>query len=187
MVKLSKESLASFQSALETIDTTWQTEFNLREVVRQSLGLIKKAKKYKVSWEKIAEILQQSSGSEDKISPESIRQYYFEFSNHSKSRQNKAGKTSQAQNKLKGKSPVNSQVRKGKTNLEDPDTPDSTFLKPQFEAELHIPEISASVSVSTPEISNAEEQGITQPAIPKSIVKKNDDVKEEFNLSRRKS
>jgi translation initiation factor 2B subunit (eIF-2B alpha/beta/delta family) len=80
MVKVSKESLETFQSVLETVDTSWQTEFNLRETVRQSFELIKKAKQHKVSWEKIAEILKQSSGMTDGISPESIRQYYFEFS-----------------------------------------------------------------------------------------------------------
>ena len=102
MVKISKKSLEAFQSALETVDTSWQTEFNLRETVRQSFDLIKKAKEHKVSWEKIAEILKQSSGTTEGISPESIRQYYFEFSKNPDLLLKKKRKS--GQNKKKSKS-----------------------------------------------------------------------------------
>lgn len=102
MVKISKKSLEAFQSTLETVDTSWQTEFNLRETVRQSFDLIKKAKEHKVSWERIAEILKQSSGTTEGISPESIRQYYFEFSKNPDLLPKKKRKV--GQNKKKSKS-----------------------------------------------------------------------------------
>ena len=79
MAKLDRNTLDNFQAALEEVDASWQTEFNLREVVRESFFLIQRAREYKVSWEKIAEVLQQSSDETVSISPVTIRQYYFEI------------------------------------------------------------------------------------------------------------
>ena len=80
MAKLDRTTLDNFQSALAEVDDSWQTEFNLREVVRDSFFLIKRVRDYKVSWEKIADVLKQSSDGNLSISPVTIRQYFFEIS-----------------------------------------------------------------------------------------------------------
>ncbi|MEO1299346.1 MAG: hypothetical protein AAFW75_26960 [Cyanobacteria bacterium J06636_16] len=82
MAKFSRQSVEAFQSELEKIDESWQTEFNLRETVSQSFSQITRARKLKVSWEQIAAILMEASASDEKISAESIRQYYFELTKH---------------------------------------------------------------------------------------------------------
>lgn len=82
MAKFSRKSVEAFQDELEKIDESWQTEFNLRETIAQSFGQISRARKLKVSWEEIAAILIKASESNANISPESIRQYYFELSKH---------------------------------------------------------------------------------------------------------
>ena len=98
MAKFDEQSINKFIGSLEEIDESWQTEFNLREVVKKSYPLIKKAKKYKVSWEKIAKILEESCEGKVSISPVTIRQYYLELSKRSKKSKKslKDSKTSKA-------------------------------------------------------------------------------------------
>jgi len=160
VVKISKESLEAFQSALETVDTSWQTEFNLRETVRQSFDLIKKAKEHKVSWERIAEILKQSSGAIEGISPESIRQYYFEFSKNPDllpKKKRKAG-----QNKKQSKSSTSdisvSTIEEAKP--EPVDINQST----ESQVSLNI----QPVQNSTPETSSPDPEADSQPVEPES-------------------
>ena len=82
MAKFSRQSVEAFQNELEKIDESWQAEFNFRETIAQSFDQISRARKLKVSWEQIAEMLMKASESNANISSESIRQYYFELSKH---------------------------------------------------------------------------------------------------------
>ncbi len=177
MVKISKESLEAFQSALETVDNSWQAEFNLRETVRQSFDLIKKAKEHKVSWERIAEILKQSSGTTEGISPESIRQYYFEFSKNPDllpKKKRKAG-----QNKKKSKSSTSdipvSTIEEVK--------PEPTDINQLTEAQVSLD--IQSIQDSTPEPPSPDFEVHSQPVKPEPDRKAKEDVRSQFNLGRR--
>jgi translation initiation factor 2B subunit (eIF-2B alpha/beta/delta family) len=183
VVKVSKESLEAFQSVLETVDTSWQTEFNLRETVRQSFDLIKKVKQHKVSWEKIAEILKQSTGMTDGISPESIRQYYFEFSKNPDLLPKKKRKSSQNKKKLKDSTIVNSASKIKEINSETTDINQLTSLESKPEVQLNI----QSSLESTAEESNSDSQAATQPVKSEPDRKAKDDVRSQFNLGRRKN
>ena len=99
MPKFSRQVVDAFQEKLGEIDEAWQSELNLRETVLQSFEAIKRARRYKASWQQIADILMSVSDSDEKISPESIRQYYFELVNHPKA----AGKRRVKDPKAKGK------------------------------------------------------------------------------------
>lgn len=81
MPKFSRQTVDAFQEKLGEIDDAWQDEFNLYETVRQSFEAIQRARTYKATWEQIANLLMEVSDSEASISPESIRQYYYEFTN----------------------------------------------------------------------------------------------------------
>ena len=82
MPKFTRETVQAFQEKLGEIDASWQQEMNLRETVLLAFDDIKRARRFKATWKQIADILIEVSDTEDNISPESIRQYYFEFSNH---------------------------------------------------------------------------------------------------------
>lgn len=82
MPKFTRETVQAFQAKLSEIDASWQQEMNLRETVLLAFDDIKRARRFKATWKQIADILIDVSDTEDSISPESIRQYYFEFSNH---------------------------------------------------------------------------------------------------------
>lgn len=185
MVKVSKESLEAFQSVLETVDTSWQTEFNLRETVRQSFELIKKAKQHKVSWEKIAEVLKQSSGVTDGISPESIRQYYFEFSKNPELLPKKKRKSRQNNKKSKDNTSVISASKIEEADSKTSDTNSSTALEVEHESKL----ITQSALENTPEseldTSSSDSQATNQPASPRSERQAKNDVRSQFNLGRR--
>jgi translation initiation factor 2B subunit (eIF-2B alpha/beta/delta family) len=184
MVKVSKESLETFQSVLETIDTSWQTEFNLRETVRQSFELIKKAKQHKVSWEKIAEILKQSSGVIDGISPESIRQYYFEFSKNPDLLLKKR-KSSQNKKKSKDSTFVNSASKIEKIDSETSDINSSTVPELEPESTLNVQSAPEPIPELEPEMPSSESQGVSQSAASKPNHKAKDAVRSQFNLGRR--
>lgn len=186
MVKVSKESLKAFQSILETVDTSWQTDFNLRETVRQSFELIKKAKQHKVSWEKIAEVLKQSSGTTEGISPESIRQYYFEFSKNPDLLPKKKRKSSQTKNKIEDSTFVISSSKIEGTNPENLDIVQPTNLQIEPDPEQNLQQASESKSASLPEMPNSEVQVVSQSATPEPERKAKDDVRSQFNLGRRK-
>lgn len=104
MPKFSRKTVGAFQEKLGAIDESWQSELNLRETVLQSFEAIKRARHYKATWEQIAEILMSASESNEKISPESIRQYYFEFANHPKVAGKRKAKVSESKGKLKPRS-----------------------------------------------------------------------------------
>lgn len=177
MVKISKESLEAFQSALETVDTSWQTEFNLRETVRQSFDLIKKAKEHKVSWERIAEILKQSSGTTEGISPESIRQYYFEFSKNPDLLPKKKRKV--GQNKKKSKSST-SDISISTIEEVKPEPVDmSQSTEGQVSLDIQ------SIQDSTPEPPSSDSEVHSQPVKPEPDRKAKEDVRSQFNLGRR--
>lgn len=172
MVKISKESLEAFQSALETVDTSWQTEFNLRETVRQSFDLIKKAKEHKVSWEKIAEILKQSSGTIEGISPESIRQYYFEFSKNPDLLPKKKRKAGQNRKKSKSSTsdiPV--------STIEET-TPESVDINQSIESQV-LSDIQP-LQDSMPESDNPDPQVDSKPVEPESDHKAEAKSKQKF-------
>jgi|GEM_PF-818474 len=185
MVKVSKESLETFQSVLETVDTSWQTEFNLRETVRQSFGLIKKAKQHKVSWEKIAEILKQSSGVTDGISPESIRQYYFEFSKNPDLLPKKKRKPSPNKKKSKDSTFVNSASKIEKTDSETFDIHSSPVPKFEPESTLNLQSAPESIPELEPEMPSSESQGVSQSAASNPDHQAKDAVRSQFNLGRR--
>ena len=75
-----RKSLEGFQDKLKAVDQSWQSSFNLKEIIRQSRPFIKKARSFKVSWEQIAVLLQEATGEGVEISAASVRQYYFELS-----------------------------------------------------------------------------------------------------------
>ncbi|WP_017301615.1 hypothetical protein [Nodosilinea nodulosa] len=72
-----------FHERLSSVDASWQDDFTLKEMVKKSLKPISKARRYKVSWEKIALMLQDATGGELDISAASVRQYYFELTDKS--------------------------------------------------------------------------------------------------------
>lgn len=82
-LKFNKQSLQDFHERLSLVDASWQDDFTLKEMVRKSLKPIGKARRYKVSWEKIALMLQDATGGELDISAASVRQYYFELTDKS--------------------------------------------------------------------------------------------------------
>jgi translation initiation factor 2B subunit (eIF-2B alpha/beta/delta family) len=176
VVKISKESLEAFQSTLETVDTSWQTEFNLRETIRQSFDLIKKAKEHKVSWEKIAEILKQSSGTTEGISPESIRQYYFEFSKKPDLLPQKKRRSGQNKKKLKSSTSVGSGSKIEKVKPESLDINQSI----EFQAS-DIPPVQNSMPVT----SSSDPKVDSQLVKPEPDRKAKEDVRSQFNLGRR--
>lgn len=104
MPKFSRQVVDTFQEKLGEIDEAWQSELNLRETVLQSFEAIKRARRYKASWQQITDILMSVSESDEKISPESIRQYYFEFVNHPKVAGKRRAKVSESKGKLKSRS-----------------------------------------------------------------------------------
>jgi hypothetical protein len=63
-LKFNKQSLEDFHERLSSVDDSWQEDFTLKEIVRKSLKPISKARRYKVSWEKIALMLQEATGGE---------------------------------------------------------------------------------------------------------------------------
>ena len=75
-----RKSLEGFQDKLKAVDQSWQSNFNLKEIIRQSRPFIKKARSFKVSWEQIAALLQEATGEGVEIGAASVRQYYFELS-----------------------------------------------------------------------------------------------------------
>lgn len=185
MVKISKESLEAFQSALETVDTSWQTEFNLRETVRQSFELIKKAKAHKVSWEKIAEILKQSSGETEGISPESIRQYYFEFSKNPELLPRKKRKPGQSKKGTKDSVSDSSRSKAKQKNPEVPDINQSTSAESELETLSNHPSTQKPTLEEEPEIPMSSSQMYNQPAKTEPDRKAKEDVRSQFNLGRR--
>jgi hypothetical protein len=78
-LKFNKQSLEDFHERLSSVDASWQEDFTLKEIVRKSLKPISKARRYKVSWEKIAQMLQEATEGKLEISAASVRQYYFEL------------------------------------------------------------------------------------------------------------
>ena len=104
MPKFSRQVVDAFQEKLGEIDEAWQSELNLRETVLQSFEAIKRARHYKASWQQIADILMSVSDSDEKISPESIRQYYFELVNHPKAAGKRRAKDPKAKGKVKSRS-----------------------------------------------------------------------------------
>ncbi|MEO0487927.1 MAG: hypothetical protein AAFZ49_00035 [Cyanobacteria bacterium J06659_2] len=104
MPKFSRQVVDAFQEKLSEIDEAWQSELNLRETVLQSFEAIKRARRYKASWQQIADILMSVSESDEKISPESIRQYYFKLVNHPKAAGKRRAKVSESKGKVKPRS-----------------------------------------------------------------------------------
>jgi dTDP-4-dehydrorhamnose reductase len=98
-LKFNKQSLEDFHERLSSVDASWQEDFNLKEIVRKSLKPISKARRYKVSWEKIALMLQEATGGELEISAASVRKYYFELMEKpSRKEKEKTNKTNQKRN-----------------------------------------------------------------------------------------
>ncbi|WP_068819135.1 hypothetical protein [Phormidesmis priestleyi] len=183
MAKLNPESLESFQSTLETIDPSWQPNFNLREVVGQSFALIKKARGYKVSWEQLAEILKQSNQSQVSISPATLRQYYFEFAKDPKSLPEKRRKPSSTKKKSEDSQFVDSSSKNGKTDAQPPDTNQSLVLEAELDPEQNA--LQASESQPVLEMPSSEDPVASQPATPNPTQKAKKDNRDQFNLDRR--
>ena len=164
MSKLDKNSLDNFMSVLEGVDASWQTEFNLREVVRESYHLIKRARGYKVSWERIAEVLQQSCEGDQSFSPVTIRQYFFEISKNP---------AEQPRSKRKSKS---SQKSKGK-----PIRSSNTHQVVPVEASPGSPSADSAIS----NLQNSSELNEDNASKAKDTTSKyvsKDDIKSQFNL-----
>jgi replication initiation and membrane attachment protein DnaB len=185
MVKVSKDSLEAFQSILKTVDPSWQTEFNLRETVRQSFELIKKAKQHKVSWEKIAEILKQSSGVTDGVSPESIRQYYFEFSKNPGLLPKKKRKSSQKEKKSEDSTFVNSPSKIERTDSEASNINLSILEELEPESTLDVQPALDVMPELKPDIPSSESQVVSRSADPELDRQAKAEVRSHFNLGRR--
>lgn len=180
MLKISKESIENFQSVLETVDNSGQTEFNLRETVRKCFYLIKNAKeKKKVSWERIAEALRNSCDITDRISPASIRQYYFEFAKHPELLDKKKRKTNSTKNRARGSTPVgfSAKIEKCDSEVFGTNQPDSFGSDPEPK-----PAISPLESNLESTLEHPSEQQVAQP---EQAYPTRDKVRAEFNLNRR--
>ena len=149
----------------------------------QSFALIKKARGYKVSWEQIAEILVQSSGSEISVSPATLRQYYFEFAKEPKSLPEKRRKPSQTKKKSEDSTFVDSLSITGKTDPQAIDTNQSIGLEVEPDPEQNA--LQASEFQPAPEMPPSEDPVATQPAKPDPIQKAKKDNRDQFNLDRR--
>ncbi|WP_017302328.1 hypothetical protein [Nodosilinea nodulosa] len=103
-LKFNKQSLQDFHERLSSVDASWQDDFTLKEIVRKSLKPISKARRYKVSWEKITLMLQDATGGELDISAASVRQYYFELTDKT-AKKEKTNKPKPKSFKPDGKTP----------------------------------------------------------------------------------
>jgi hypothetical protein len=108
-LKFNKQSLEDFHERLSSVDASWQEDFTLKEIVRKSLKPISKARRYKVSWEKIALMLQEATGGELEISAASVRQYYFELME--KTQKKETAKSNQTKPEKKRKQSKNIQIK----------------------------------------------------------------------------
>lgn len=79
----------------------WQTAVNLTELVGRLFFSIDTAVKRKASWAKIAEFIQESIGSDEKINPNTLRQYYFHFKSHPEELPKKKRNSSNSKKKQK--------------------------------------------------------------------------------------
>lgn len=183
MLKLSKKDLATFQSKMGAVDSSYQSSFNLREVVGESFELIQKARKYKVSWEQIAKLLQESSETDLAVSPESIRQYYFEFSKNPELLPKKKRKSKSIRGKQKDKKVSNvPPALASKTSVE---TSDISVVSGD-----NNPQDLSDHGITSEQVANvidsAQEPDEVQ-AKSESFYKSKDDVRGQFNLGRRRA
>lgn len=185
MVKITKESLEAFQSTLETVDASWQTEFNLRETVRQSFEPIKKAREHKVSWERIAEILRKSSDAAVSISPESIRQYYFEFSKNPGLLPKKRRKSGQNKKKPKSNTPDKSMSEIQEITSEISVVGQSALPESKLESPSHNQISQKLISEGEPEILSSNGYITIRAAKTEPDPKNKEDIRSQFNLDRR--
>lgn len=126
MAKFTRESVKAFQEKLGIIDETWQQEMNLRETVLLAFEDIKRARQFKATWKQIADILIEVSETQESISPESIRQYYFDISNHPEqlAQQKRAIKKSSRQPKASPSSTTRPRIETEKNSKIDNDRDD---------------------------------------------------------------
>ncbi len=190
-LKFNKQSLEDFHERLSSVDASWQEDFTLKEIVRKSLKPISKARRYKVSWEKIALMLQEATGGELEISAASVRQYYFELmektpkketaksnKNKSEKKQDKSGNT-QAKN-----SEIQEAVSDKETEIISEASSQSSEENP---AEI-FSDTQASLAVTPPEFIQESSENLS--AIPpktseKSRRKPQSEIQSSFNLRRR--
>jgi hypothetical protein len=189
-LKFNKQSLEDFHERLSSVDASWQEDFTLKEIVRKSLKPISKARRYKVSWEKIALMLQEATGGELEISATSVRQYYFELMEKTPKEAVKSNKT---KSERKRKKPQNIQTK------------DSEILETVLDKEVEIfPENPSSISEESPAKPFLDARASSEetppeplqdfpgnpPAIPpktseKSRRKPQSEIQSSFNLRRR--
>lgn len=79
----------------------WQSSISLTELVGRLFFSIDTAVKRKASWAKIAEFIQESIGSDEKINPNTLRQYYFHFKSHPEELPKKKRNSSNSKKKRK--------------------------------------------------------------------------------------
>jgi len=185
VVKITKESLEAFQLILETVDASWQTEFNLRETVRQSFELIKKAREHKVSWERIAEVLRKSSGAAVSFSPESIRQYYFEFSKNPDLLPKKRRKSGQNKKKSKSNTPDKSTSKIQELSSEISDVGQISVPDSKLESPSDNQVFQKLISEEEPKILSSNGYTAIQPVKTEPDLKDTEDIRSQFNLGRR--
>lgn len=156
MVKLSKDALSQIQFQLETVDSSWQTEYNLRDVIKECFYLIQDARKHKVSWEKITDIIKQASNITDGISPASVSKYYLELKNNPENLPKKKRKSTTLENKQ------NSQNQNAVAKIDVTSTAFSStalVISPEISSdELDKPSESAIESLPQPELSTSVEK-----------------------------
>ncbi|MFE4105979.1 hypothetical protein [Almyronema epifaneia] len=190
-LKFNKQSLEDFHERLSSVDASWQEDFNLKEIVRKSLKPISKARRYKVSWEKIALMLQEATGGELEISAASVRQYYFELMEKTlkketaKSNKNKSEKKQDKSGNTQAK---NSEIQEA---VSDKETEIISEASSQSSEESHAESLSdtqVSSEAAPPEFIQESSENLS--AIPpktseKSRRKPQSEIQSSFNLRRR--
>lgn len=190
-LKFNKQSLEDFHERLSSVDASWQEDFTLKEIVRKSLKPISKARRYKVSWEKIALMLQEATGGELEISAASVRQYYFELME--KTPKKETGKSKQTKSERKRKQPVDIQAKDSeiqetildKETESTPKNPPPTSEESPAETPSDTKEGFEETSSEPPQDSSENLSTTAQKISDKPRRKPQSEIQSSFNLRRR--
>ncbi|MBE9108393.1 hypothetical protein IQ273_03035 [Nodosilinea sp. LEGE 07298] len=189
-LKFNKQSLQDFHERLSSVDASWQDDFTLKEMVKKSLKPISKARRYKVSWEKIALMLQEVTGGELDISAASVRQYYFELTDKSakKEKTNKPKPKSFKQDRKTPETRVNqSGEQSDHSGIDSSITADKSNDSPQNQPSEEQPEADEmSQEISTNDAVNPSDNlpASPQKELGTSQRKPPSEIQSSFNLRR---
>jgi hypothetical protein len=190
-LKFNKRSLQDFHERLSSVDDSWQEDFTLKEIVKKSLKPISKARSYKVSWEKIALMLQEATGGELEISAASVRQYYFELMEKTpkketvKSNQTKSERKRKRSKNIRLKDSDNQETLSERETERIPENPslisEGSPAKTPSDTKEDFEETSSELSQETPE----NPPVIDQKTSDKPRRRPQSEIQSSFNLRRR--